>query len=109
MGSTQHAFHFTVHLLQACVCTPDVCMIVCRRTCACQKCTCQIWNACILACMQIVSQGQRYKLYEDVHVLKYDSPHDTRRNPAKEFLHLTVLTAFIHVQIYIRFVALQSL
>ena len=35
------------------------------------------------ACMQIVSQEQQNIL---VHVLRCDSPRDTRHNPAKEFL-----------------------
>ena len=35
----------------------------------------------ILACMQIVSQGQQYKLYEHVHVLRCDSFGDARRKP----------------------------
>ena len=30
------------------------------------------------ACMQIVSQGQRNKLYKHVHVLRCNPPHDTR-------------------------------
>ena len=36
----------------------DVCTIVCKCMHACQECKHQIWIACILACMQIVSQGQ---------------------------------------------------
>ena len=31
------------------------------------------------ACMEIVSQGQRNKLYEHVHALKCNPPRDTRR------------------------------
>ena len=78
------------------VCTRlDMCMIACRRMHACQECTRKIWIACILVCMQVVSQRQWHKLYEHVHVLKCDSPYDVRPNPAKEFLHLAVLTALI--------------
>ena len=58
---------------RALVYTSDMCMIVCRCMRACQECTCQIWIACILACMQVVSQVQRYKLYEHVHVQRCDS------------------------------------
>ena len=35
----------------------DMCKIVCRCTHACQEHTYQSWIVCILACMQIVSQG----------------------------------------------------
>ena len=37
------------------------------------------------ACMQIVSQGQRNKLYKHVHVLKYNPLMIQEVNPAKEF------------------------
>ena len=37
-------------------------------------------------CMQIVSQGQRNKLYKHVNVLRCNPPHDTRRNLTKEYL-----------------------
>ena len=39
----------------------DVCMIVCICKHACQQCTCKIWIACILMCMQIVSQEDQHK------------------------------------------------
>ena len=86
MGSTQQVFHFThMHVnarlmtsnisFKALVYALEVCMTVCRCIHACQECTCQIW----IMCMQTVSQGQRNKLYEHVHVLRCDSPRDTRR------------------------------
>ena len=53
----------------------DMCMTVCRQTHVCQEHTCQIW----ITCMQIVSQGQQNYLYQNVHVLKCDYPHDTKR------------------------------
>ena len=37
-------------------------------------------------CMQTVGQGQQNKLYEHVYVLRCDSPCDTSRKCAKEFL-----------------------
>ena len=38
------------------------------------------------ACMQIVSQGQRNKLYKHVNVLRCNPPRDARRNLTKEYL-----------------------
>ena len=37
-------------------------------------------------CMQIVSQGQRNKLYKHVYVLRCNPPRDTRCKSAKEYL-----------------------
>ena len=98
MGLTRHIYSFyscaTTHvhtrlmtlnlLFRALVYTLDMYMIVCRCMYACQKCICQIWIVCILKCMQIV------KLYEHVHVLQCDSPHDTKQKPAKEFLAVKI-------------------
>ena len=38
---------------------------------------CALWHA---------GEGQRCKLYEHVHVLRCDFPHDTRQKPTKQFL-----------------------
>ena len=78
-----HARLMTSNLLfKALVYTLDVCMTVCRCTCVCQERTRQIW----ITWMQIVSQGQRNKLYEYVYVLRCDSLVIQDANPAKEFL-----------------------
>ena len=55
--------------------------VVCRCMHAWLESTHQIWIACILVYMQIVSQRQQYKLDEHVHVLMCDSPHSTRCKP----------------------------
>ena len=54
--------------------TPEVCMTGCRQMHVCQEHICQIW----IMCMQIARQGQQNYLYQNVHVLKCDSPHDTK-------------------------------
>ena len=72
MGSTDHVFQFTcmhacahkIDDVKALIYALDIYMIVCRCMHACQECTsacqkhiCQIWIACILACMQIVDSS----------------------------------------------------
>ena len=62
-------------LIRALVYAIDVCMIACGCTCVYQEHTHQSW----IACMQIVSQGQWYKLYDNVIVPRCESPHDIRK------------------------------
>ena len=65
----------------------DLCIIVGGYTLAFQEHThtYQTWTACILVCMQIVSQGQWYLVSEHIHVLKCDSFCDKRCKP-KDFI-----------------------
>ena len=66
--------------------TLDVCTIVYRSTHACQERTCQIWFCVHLSVHANCKSRYQYNLYEHVHVLMRDSPHDTKHKPLIEFL-----------------------